>query len=62
MGELAYVGIQDFSNSDSVIQPILTVSQDRKAPTLTEMMDNIEDLFKHQEFYARASHDIIAHL
>ncbi|WEZ16506.1 hypothetical protein ACLBKW_01200 [Bacillus altitudinis] len=62
MGNFAHVEIRDFSDAESVITPVIQVSKNEKAPTLDQMIDNINELFEHQKFYARCTCDVNAHL
>lgn len=62
MGKYSIVDIQDFSDANSVIQPILKTSEEKGAPSLQETMENVNQRFRHERFFAGGSHDVVGHI
>ncbi|MGE7875523.1 hypothetical protein BKK42_04345 [Bacillus cereus] len=62
MGQSAVLTINDFANSESVIQPVLLVSEERKAPSLKEVTEMFETRFQHEKHCCNSSSDTVDHL
>ncbi len=62
MGQSAVLKIQDFSSSESVIQPVLMVSEDKKVLSLSEVVGMFEQRFQHEKHCCNSSSDKVDHL
>ncbi|MEB6550947.1 hypothetical protein MXL46_17965 [Heyndrickxia sporothermodurans] len=62
MGQSAVLKIKDFSDTNSVIQPILMVSEEREALRLSEVVEMFEQRFQHEKHCCNSSSEPIEHL
>ncbi|MED2974244.1 hypothetical protein P4361_18605 [Fictibacillus sp. B-59209] len=62
MGQSAVLTIKDFSNVESVITPVLLVSEERKALDLAEVVEMYETRFQHEKICCNSSADAFDHL
>jgi len=62
LGTTAVLKIHEFSNSNSVISPVLHVSPNTKALTLVEVMEMFEQRMVHEETNCNFSENHVMHL
>lgn len=62
MGQFAVINIIDFSNPESVIQPVLTLAKETTAPTLSQINEMISERFQHEDYFATSTCDLMGHI